>query len=194
LLRQQNEKRKYPFLVIEPSNKKCYIEQQFDSMNKYSKVEVKTMLEFIIDNIFAFFLSGSLAICWNFHGHKLCSCTSWSVFTFLWGRIYLKASTSWGEKYLAVFFLQFDTDMQVLTTFQSSSYIVLFIKPHWTQQLKRPNRVLHEILIENRWQIEWLTWILIISFPYLCGNIPSLSTYDGDSIHKSLCCILIIFQ
>jgi hypothetical protein len=44
---------------------------------------------------------GFPAVCWNSHGHKLCSLVSWSVYIFFYDNNYSKTFT-WEEKYLVL--------------------------------------------------------------------------------------------
>jgi hypothetical protein len=47
----KNGERKYPYLVIS-LQKHCFVKYYSDSTYKYSKVQIKKMLEFLIDNIY----------------------------------------------------------------------------------------------------------------------------------------------
>ena len=47
----KNWKRKYAYLVIS-HQKHYFVKHHSDSMHKYSEVEIKKMLEFLIDNIY----------------------------------------------------------------------------------------------------------------------------------------------
>ena len=83
-----NKNWKYSFIVASHS-KTYFVRKYSDSTHKYSEVDIKAMLEFLIDNIFGFGESGLPTICWNSQGHKLC----WPAFIFLWSRIRYKTST-----------------------------------------------------------------------------------------------------
>ena len=50
----KNGKRKYSYLVISHL-KDYFVKLYFDSTHKYSEVDIKAMLEFLIDNIFVVF-------------------------------------------------------------------------------------------------------------------------------------------
>jgi hypothetical protein len=53
-------------------------------MQKYSEVDIKKMLEFLIDNIYVVVgRTGLPTVCWNSHGYELCPVVSGSVFVFI---------------------------------------------------------------------------------------------------------------
>jgi hypothetical protein len=63
----KNGERKYSYLVVNHS-RTYFVIHDSDSMHKYSEVDIKEMLGFLIDNIFVVFP----ADCWNSYGYQLC--------------------------------------------------------------------------------------------------------------------------
>jgi predicted nucleic acid binding AN1-type Zn finger protein len=63
----------------------CLIVYHSNSTNKYSEVEMKKMLEFLIQNIFVVVgnHTGFPTDCWDSHGYELCPYVSRPVFVFI---------------------------------------------------------------------------------------------------------------
>ena len=91
----KNGKKKYSYLVIGHS-RNYFVKLHSDSTHKYSEVDIKAMLEFLIDNIFVVFGNQVFKQSVGIPMGTNCA-PSWPIFIFLWGRIHSKAST-WKEE------------------------------------------------------------------------------------------------